>query len=941
VVVNPLHRRLVVIVVTITLLFTFSFGTTPETHRFTSSLNEASRPSAGIVRRHETQLTWKTSTSQEYQVHDPISIVGDTEFNNTAQSEGWLGNGSKSNPFVISGLEILDPVESSILISGTSVHFTIRDCYLQGSVHGVRLTYLSFGTLENLVTRSTIGVMVESSSNVTVRNISCYEGDGGLLFSESDNITISDSTCIFTYGIQINQCSNGLVSNNTLENNGRAIRVQNSSDIEVNGNHIWECDTGLEDDTLSTGFAIVDNLFAFSPGYGMLLAGSNHVVMGNIFVHSVVEDHGTNNIWDDGGFLGNYWSDYSGTGWYFISGPAGSYDHYPQTYDPVVPMITRPGDFELDFYDVGHAVAWRIYDTDPGGYRILRNGTVAKSGLSYNPDDDFWLSLDGLLVGHHNITIDYWDDVNHHVFDTVWITKTDTPPTINHPTDVVIDEGDEEYSITWLPGHAHPSHYEVKRNGTLFASGSWNGSSITIELFDFPPGAWDVTSTVWAESGAHVSDSMIIAVNNRPDLVPLIDGHDKLEIPESTEGYNLAWTVHGSYPSSYSIYEDDVLVESGTPTSRVITYDIPAGSSGVERSYKLVVHDLYGHSTEHSVIVVYLAATTTGLPPPPDTILAGVFAGGVGIILVAAIVIVNRRRKKPIVPEVPIEVVEEIPPYEEVIEKPPIAPDAKVQVLRGAQYVGNRFRFKVKVLNNTPNVITDVTVTISSYPRDSLNLEGEISRIVHKIDPEGFRSPSFEFMPTQDCVKGNIVASVSYVDHRGEVHSMTTEPYTIRAVCDLLNPESIAPDDYKLRISEFEHGESSLKVEEWTPEEMHEKTLRILRDSNFFEVESSKRKVGEYSETKISGWAAGKYTGMRIGVDITITGKPEVLGATCKVRMSGEDEAMIMPAIDEISQKLSAWLCPKCSGSLSSDSVEKVKSGESVVCTFCGVTMDR
>ncbi|MFX1607281.1 MAG: NosD domain-containing protein [Promethearchaeota archaeon] len=883
-------------------------------------------------------------TLSEYTPQDPILINGDSEFNSTAQAEGWLGNGTRSNPFVISGLEILTDAESAISITGTTVYFVIRDCYLIGASYSVRLAYLSFGTIENIFTKEslTAGVFIEWSNNVTLSNVSCGDTEYGLSFQESNNITIRDSTCIanWRYGIDINHCSHGIVANNTLERNGRGIHIPDSSDIKIHGNCMWSCDTGLEENAQSVGLAITDNMFAFCYGDGLVLTGSNHSVVNNTFVHSIVRDSGTSNLWDDGVSQGNYWSDYLGTGWYSISGPAGSIDHHPKLYDPTIPMIDCPPDFEMDFYGEVEAIVWKAYDVDPGGYRILKNGTQVEAGLWFNPDSDFTYLLSGVLVGRHNFTLDVWDYENHHAYDTVWATITDQLPTINHPTDVFIDEGDEGQSITWFPAHAHPSYYEVKRNNMLFDSGNWNGSGITIDLFHFPPGVWDVTLTVWATSGSSVSDSMIVGVNNRPDLVPLIVGQDKLEIPESTEGYNLTWTVHGSYPTSYSIYEEDVVVESGTPTSRVITFAIPPGSLGMERNYKLVVSDSYGHYAENNVIVVFLVATTGG-PPPLGILMTSFFVGGVGIILIVTFVMVSKRRKKTVVPEAPLKVIEEIPPYERAIEEPAIMPDTRVQVLRGAEYVGNRFRFKVKVLNNTSNVITDVTVTISSYPRDSLKLEGEVSRIVHKIDPEGFRSPGFEFMPTQDCVKGHIVASVSYVDHRGEVHSMATEPFTIRAVCDLLNPESITPEDYKLRISEFEHGEESLRVEEWTPEEMHEKTIWILRNSNFFEVESSSGKVGEHTEISISGWASGKYTRKNIGVDITITGRSGVVGSTCKVRMSSEDNAMILPAIDEISQKLGAWLCPRCGGVLPVESVRELKDGKSIVCPFCGVAMDR
>jgi hypothetical protein len=42
-----------------------------------------------------------------YTDHEAISINGDTDFNTTAQVEGWSGNGTKGNPFIISGLRII------------------------------------------------------------------------------------------------------------------------------------------------------------------------------------------------------------------------------------------------------------------------------------------------------------------------------------------------------------------------------------------------------------------------------------------------------------------------------------------------------------------------------------------------------------------------------------------------------------------------------------------------------------------------------------------------------------------------------------------------------------------------------------------------------------------------------------------------------------------
>ena len=94
---------------------------------------------------------------------------------------------------------------------------------------------------------------------------------------------------------------------------------------------------------------------------------------------------------------------------------------------------------------------------------------------------------------------------------------------------------------------------------------------------------------------------------------------------------------------------------------------------------------------------------------------------------------------------------------------------------RGGEFIGNRMRFKVKVLNETQFTITDVKVFLISYPTEALHLASDDDEFFPKIEPQGFRSPSFDFMPTQDCVKGEIIAGVSYIDERGTAHTLTTQ----------------------------------------------------------------------------------------------------------------------------------------------------------------------
>lgn len=274
---------------------------------------------------------------------------------------------------------------------------------------------------------------------------------------------------------------------------------------------------------------------------------------------------------------------------------------------------------------------------------------------------------------------------------------------------------------------------------------------------------------------------------------------------------------------------------------------------------------------------------------------------------------------------------------------PPIDSDESlVKVLRGGEFVGNRMRLKVKVLNDSQYLIADVTIYILTYPHDALKYLGNEHQIFFsKIEPGGFRSPTFDFLPTQDCVKGEIVAGVSYIDEKGRPHTMTTRPFVIRSVCDLLLPQRVTSQDFEHKLKDLECGEILIKIDEWTPEEMFDKTLKIIDESNFFEVSSSLENNDDIAFGKISGYAQGKYTGKEVGVEVLISGRSGKKGASCTIRVSGEDQAMILPAIDDLKERLSAWLCPICSSPLTLENVTALREGKVIECPFCSVSIGR
>lgn len=608
-------------------------------------------------------------------------------------------------------------------------------------------------------------------------------------------------------------------------------------------------------------------------------------------------------------------------------------------HDGTAPSIDEPLDIVYEYGTTGHSVTWDPSDLHPEEYQCFLDGTPIISGLWNSSGETIDVGVDGLSIGVYNITLVVIDIGGNKAVNMVWVTVEDTTvPVVDHPVDIEYSADLTGNEIIWNPSDSHPFSHQILRNGSTVLSGGWDGSAISIDIDGLTPGVYNYTLVVTDTSGNWQSDEVIVTVSGTTVLI--VGSPPDIQVSEGDTD-SIIWHPTGSHPGSYEILKNNSLIKSGSwnSSSETITVSLEGLLPGVW-NYTLVLTDMAGNVVVDTVFVTVLPAATTSQVQPWDVsgmIVMVVSIGGGGLVLIGLVgyflIVKPRRRRNAAEPSE----IRAIP-----ASAGPVESDVIVQALRGGEFVGNRFRFKVKVVNKSPFVITDITVGLISYPKDTLRIEGEPVKTIAKLEPNGYRSPTFDFLPTEDCVKGDIIASVSYVDSRGKAHSITTKPFTIRAVCDLLRPESISPEGFMLKLATLGHGEMMSRVEDWTPEEMHEKTLNILRDSNFFEVTRDLSQVGDdHVESKIRGWAKGIYTGNNLGVQVTITGRPDVKGATCKVKMSGEDEAMIMPAIDEISQKLGAWLCPRCSGTLPVELVNELKAGKSVSCPFCSVTMDR
>jgi len=261
-----------------------------------------------------------------------------------------------------------------------------------------------------------------------------------------------------------------------------------------------------------------------------------------------------------------------------------------------------------------------------------------------------------------------------------------------------------------------------------------------------------------------------------------------------------------------------------------------------------------------------------------------------------------------------------------------------VSVLRGCQVVGGGFEYKVKVENNTAFVINNVTVLVVAYPQDCMELTESKLKTVSRIEPNGFRALQFVFTPTKDCVEGQIVASVSYIDHKNQLLTDQAEPYVIRSVCDLMKPLKATVQQFEKILTDMKSA-SEAHTLSWNAPVLFEKTKALLPSRNFHVIEAKGASIGGQFSGTIKGFAKGKYTGKRVAVQLLISGPDDGKEAKVVMEALGDDLAMLPTTIDEVSRGIKSWTCMTCGGIISPAEVTKLKAGEPLKCRYCQHTI--
>ncbi len=327
--------------------------------------------------------------------HDPIIIQGNSDFLAQKAANNWTGTGEPHAPITISNYRI-EFSDEGITIRNVNLHFMIINCETgdYGSQYwfstGIKIINCTNGAIEESVAHmKETGILIDSSSHISLHYNTVHDCATGVTVSDSqfiqldnnnfgwndwvgvnltltDHCTVNENSIISVphYGIQCwfdkstsiinNEITSDYLDDEHDEFANVGIFNYGSWNLAMWNNHIHECAIGLEM-LMVNGSWVWESVVGNCTEYCIYLGDEtfNVTIVDNFIGPSIVSnayDSGTSNHWDElYGEIGNYWSDYSGTGYYYISGPVGSIDHFPNGFHAgnfTVPTIhnTSPTD---------------------------------------------------------------------------------------------------------------------------------------------------------------------------------------------------------------------------------------------------------------------------------------------------------------------------------------------------------------------------------------------------------------------------------------------------------------------------------------------------------------------------------------------------------------------------------------------------------------------
>ena len=178
-----------------------------------------------------TQAEDVDTEENDYIVREPIRIDGNDDFTAQAAAEGWPGDGSEEDPYVIEGYEIDGTGYGyGIYVGNTTVHFVVRGCYVHNASgvdpygiynpnSGLSFYNVKNSRLDNNKLSTRIGIyLYESRGNIIANNTILDNYHGIYLYFSNDNKVTNNTIPNGIIGVFLRRSNRNIISNNNIHN---------------------------------------------------------------------------------------------------------------------------------------------------------------------------------------------------------------------------------------------------------------------------------------------------------------------------------------------------------------------------------------------------------------------------------------------------------------------------------------------------------------------------------------------------------------------------------------------------------------------------------------------------------------------------------------------------------------------------------------------------
>ncbi len=420
-----------------------------------------------------------------YSSHDPISIDGNTQLNQTVQNEGWIGSGTEEDPYLITDYFISEResvYEASIALNNIDQHVQIRDNLLRSSSKpngfGIFLYECSnISIIENNIEFYSHAIYILDSDDISIvgneifdNNIGSYSINSGSIkyennlfsncswysfhFARVQKVDFISNLIKFSgfeprgldYNIFSEITSLQVLNNTFMDLNMDGLYIETVSNATIFSNSFINCKRyDLTVWSLSSS-NITRNQFIKNDGttafYNLdLRSSTTNIIYENNFVsitsttaaHILIDDTTGNLFYNNG--RGNYYSKYTGedndsdgigdTPYVILTDVS---DLYP-LIDPVdfeKPLISDH-DTELSYsVDDDLIISWTANDENPTDYRVYEGGSLVTSGTWVNGSNE--ADLGNLSAGTYELVVNLLDKDGNYASFTVTVIINETDP---------------------------------------------------------------------------------------------------------------------------------------------------------------------------------------------------------------------------------------------------------------------------------------------------------------------------------------------------------------------------------------------------------------------------------------------------------------------------------------------------------------------------------